>query len=91
MFNKSCSRRNFATNLVRCLFTVEERIQSNVNGRGKNMLNPSLMKYVKEKSFEFFPLDSGEKMNEKWAECVVSIDEANRRLKNKPSKGATKT
>ena len=72
--------------MVRHLFSKEERIQSNVNGRGKSMLNPLYMAYVKEKSFEFFPLDTGEKMVEKWAECVVSIDEANRRLKNKPGK-----
>lgn len=86
IFNKSCSRRNFSTNMVRHLFTKEERMQSNVNGRGKNMLDPNLMRYVKDKSFQFFPISGSEKLADKWSECIIAIDEANRRLKNKPSK-----
>lgn len=86
VFTKSSSRRNFAARLVRCLFTEEVRMNSNVNGRGKEMLDPTLIAYVKAKSFEFFPLSGGEKLKEKWAECVIAIDEVNRRLKNKPSK-----
>jgi len=86
IFTKSISRRNFAANLVRSLFTKEVRMRCNVNGRGKDMLDPNLIRFVKNKCFEYFPLSGTEKLAEKWGECVVSIDEANRRLKNKPSK-----
>ena len=86
VYTKSTSRRNFAANLVRSLFTREERMRCNVKGRGKDMLNPTLIEFVKTKCFEFFPLPGSENVKDKWAECIVSIDEANRRLKNKPTK-----
>lgn len=44
----SCSRRNFAVNLVRNIFDEDTRKLSNVGGKlGKLKMNPVLMEYVK--------------------------------------------
>jgi len=61
MFNKSCSRRNMAANLVRALVDEETRKQSNVSGRGKDMLDPVVISYVKNMCFQFFPLSGADK------------------------------
>ena len=72
---------NFAANLNRRLFTVEERT-SNVRGNlGKGMLDPERVKYVKEITFSMFPLESKETEKTAWSACVTAIDEVNRRLK----------
>ena len=87
IFNKSCSRRNMAVHLVRILFNEDTRIHSNVSGRcGKDMLDPLIIRYVKNICFQFFPLGGGEKRADEWNKCIVAIDESNRRLKNKPRK-----
>ena len=86
IFNKSCSRRNMAVNMVRALVDEETRKQCNVMGRGKDMLDPVVVSYVKAMSFQFFPLSGSEKMAEEWSKCKISIDESSRRLKNKPRK-----
>jgi len=83
---KSCSRKNFASRLVHELFDEETRKKSNVAGKlGKLKLNPVLMEYVKSSTFQHYPLEQHEKEKEEWAQCIISIDEANWRL-NKPKK-----
>lgn len=89
LFIKSCSRRNFAVWLVRTLFDEQTRIQSNVAGKKKNKLDPTKIAYIKAKCFEFYPLTGQEKEKDEWAQCIISIDESARRLKNKPKKGQT--
>lgn len=86
IFNRSCSRRNMAANLIRALVDEETRKLSNVSGRGKDMLDPVVVNYVKKMSFQFFPLNGSEKETDEWSKCIVSIDESSRRLKNKPRK-----
>ena len=86
VFNKSCSRRNMAANLIRALVDEETRKQSNVSGRGKDMLDPVVVSYVKNMCFQFYPLRGSEKEVDEWGKCIVSIDESSRRLKNKPPK-----
>ena len=57
---KNCSslQMNFAANLNRRLFTVTERIASNVWGKlGKGMLDPERVKYISEITFSMFPLE----------------------------------
>ena len=84
---KSCSRKNFSARLVRELFDEDTRKKSNVAGKfGKMKLNPVLMDYVKSLSFQHYPLENHEKEKTEWAQCVVSIDESNPRLNNKPKK-----
>ena len=76
-----------AVHLVRILFNEDTRIQSNVSGRcGKDMLDPLIIRYIKNVCFQFFPLNGGEKRSDEWNKCIVAIDESNRRLKNKPRK-----
>ena len=87
LYNKSCSRRNMAANLVRALFDEETRKQCNVSGmRGKEMLNPVVVGFIKNMCFQFFPLNGSEKQADEWGKCVISIDESSRRLRNKPRK-----
>ena len=89
IYVKSRNRRNFAALLVQKLFDVPTRMKSNVAGRGKEKLDPEIMKYVKAKTFEYYECHPSE-VKEEWAKCVVSIDEKSRALKklksNKPEK-----
>ena len=56
--NCSSSQMNFAANLNRRLFTVTERIASNVRGKlGKGMLDPERVKYISEITSSMFPLE----------------------------------
>ena len=91
LFVKSCSRRNLAVRMVRILFDEETRLKSNVNGRGKEKLDPEIIKYVKRKCFYYWPLSCKETEEEGWKLCVISIDENARSLKNKQRKGPVKT
>ena len=83
----SCSRRNFAVNLVRNIFDEDTRKLSNVAGKlGKLKMNPVLMEYIKSVTFQYYSLEPFEKEKKEWHNCVVAIDESNRRLNNKPKK-----
>ena len=77
--NTSTSRKNFAA-LIVSIFTTEERTSFNVNGKKKNKLDPHRISFVKQKVFQMYPLQAKESQDKAWAECVVVIDEANRRL-----------
>lgn len=83
IFVKSCSRPNFATNLVRELFTKEVRKRSNVAGKKKDKLDAAKMEYVKSTVFKYHPCTQMDKMPEVWKECIRLIDESNRRLNKK--------
>lgn len=80
IYTKSRNRRNFAALLVQRLFDIQTRMRSNVAGRGKERLDPEIMKYIKAKCFEYFECPPSEIKNE-WSKCVVSIDEKSRALK----------
>ena len=80
IYVRSQSRRNFAALLVKNLFDVETRMCSNVAGRGKEKLNPEIMKYVKAKVFEYYECNPSE-IKEEWSKCIVSIDEKSRAFK----------
>ena len=47
VYETSRNRRNFAALLVKRLFDVPTRMRSNVAGRGKEKLDPEIIKYVK--------------------------------------------
>lgn len=86
LFIKSCSRQNFAVNLVRELFTEDTRKVCNVSGRlGKQKLDVKKMEYVQATVFCYHGCLDRDK-EARWKECVVMIDESNRRLNNKPKK-----
>ena len=48
LYTKSKNRGNFAALMVVRLFDKETRLKSNVRGRGKEKLDPDIMKYVDE-------------------------------------------
>jgi len=85
IFCKSCSRCNFAVNLVRELFTTEVRKTSNVTGRNKEQLDKAKMAYIKATVFKYHPCTQADKLSEAWKDCILMIDESNRRL-NKTKK-----
>lgn len=79
--SKSCSIGNFATNLVKLLFTKEELHNKNCSGtRGKSALDPDKLAFVKYCTFRLYSkYDSFEQDNIWRKKCVVSIDEFLRR------------
>ena len=81
---KSCSRRNFAVNLVRYLFTPEEMAQCNCSGtRGKSRLEQERLAIVRRTTLALWPVEDKLLERGEWAKCTYSIDEACRRL-NRP-------
>ena len=82
IYVKSRNRRNFSALLVEKLFDVPTRLRSNVSGRGKEKLDPEVIKYIKKKVFEFYECSNLEK-KEEWKNCVKSIDEKSRALKKR--------
>lgn len=86
IYVKSCSRRNFAVRIIRHVIDKETRKCSNVSGRGKEKLDPQVVKYAKDKCFEYFPCATSA-VKDEWSKCVISIDESCRRL-NKPTRSS---
>ena len=85
---KSCSRRNFCAKLNQEIFDEQTRKRSNVAGKlGKLKLNPVLVDYIKSLAFQYFPVEHNQSEKSEWSQCVIAIDECNRRL-NKPRKFA---
>ena len=80
----SCSRGNFAANLNRTWFSVEERLTSNVRGKNKKkQLSPQRMRRIYDATFQMYPMSSKENEKDAWAECIKAIDSSNRQLKRK--------
>lgn len=79
IFIKSCSRRNFATRIIRHLVDYDTRKRSNVHGRGKEQLDPQVVKYAKIKCFEYFPCPASS-IKEEWSMCIIAIDDSCRWL-----------
>ena len=87
LLKRSCSRRNFAVNMVREMFDEDTMKRSNVAGKlGKLKMNPVLIEYIKSLTFQYYPIEPFEKEKTEWAKCVIAIDEGNRRLNNKPKR-----
>ena len=82
IFTKARNRRNFAALLVKHLFDEPTRMKCNVAGRGKDKLDPEVMKYIKAKAFQYFECNESEVKTE-WARCITSIDDKSRALKRK--------
>ena len=72
LFVKSKNRGNLAAILTASLFDEETLMKSNVRGRRKEKLDPEIIKYVKAKSFLYFPTEGNQV--EEWEKCVQSID-----------------
>ena len=79
--NISTSRKNFAVNLVRKMFSTQERMTSNCAGKkGKDALDPTRLELVKKHVFSEWPLKPGSDGRKEWKDCIQAIDEAGRRL-----------
>ena len=79
--SKSCSRKNYATNLARELFSQEERSTCNVSGKcGKGALDAKRTAQIRRSCFEMFPFTNAENHYKAWQECVKAIDTAGRGL-----------
>ena len=77
----SGSRQNFATNVMRKLFTRAERAISNVNGvLGKSQLDVDKVEYIKSVTFKIYPVEQNESLESAWSKYRGAIDEANRHL-----------
>ena len=64
MRNKSNSRRNMAKRVAAEMFTLEERLTCNVNGRqGKRLFDPLRMEKVKKAVFFYWALEPKECMD----------------------------
>ena len=81
---KCKTRRSLAATLVASLIDKQTRLKSNVRGRGKEPLNPTVIEYVKQKCFETFP-STGDPKDE-WEKCIITIDEKSRDLKRQLKK-----
>ena len=51
----SSSRRNFATQVMRQIFSLEERKISNVNGKNKRQLDPTKIAFLLKSDFSTIP------------------------------------
>ena len=68
------------------MFDKHTRMRLNVSGKlGKMKLNPILMEHIKLLVFQHWPLEERENEAREWSQCIVEIDEKNRRLYNKPN------
>ena len=83
----SCSRENFASKLVKELFSADERLTSNVKGvLGKKKYDEKILAYVQELTFKSYPCPLTEKKPAR-AKCIKAIDSASRVLCRKTNKG----
>ena len=72
-----------ACDLMKNLFTIEDRIKYNVQGKqGKYPLDPSKIMLIKNVILHFSQLqDLSKQWIELWKECISKIDSCNRGLK----------
>ena len=88
------TRRSLAAAMVDELVDTTTRINSNVNGRGKDKetgkeklkLDPKIIAYVKRKVFEAHPPEKIADMESDWHDCVIKIDDQGREIKRKLKK-----
>lgn len=77
------TRRSLAAALVNEMVDPITRMRSNVRGRGKDMLDPKVIEYVKKKCFELHPSEKECDKKKDWDDCIITIDEKGRDLKRK--------
>ena len=96
LYTKAKTRPQFAELLVEKLIDEETRVKSNVRGRGKEMLDPTVIQYaiprllfifyirwVKKTCFQYHTTKGN--MKDEWEKCIQSIDGKNRAIKWKQS------
>jgi hypothetical protein len=78
---KARTLEQLACDLMKILFSTEERILCNVNGKmGKRQFNVHKIQLIRE-VLHFFSNVPPAEFEEQWKSCVTKIDTANRGLK----------
>lgn len=81
VWSKSRTPEQLACDLMKVLFSVEERLLCNVNGKlGKQQFNVHKVQLIREVLSFFTNLKPAE-FEEQWKYCITKIDTANRGLK----------
>lgn len=81
VWSKSRTPEQLACDLMKVLFSVEERLLCNVNGKlGKQQFNVHKVQLIRE-VLSFFTNLSPAEFEEQWKYCITKIDTANRGLK----------
>ena len=80
-------REKLAKELIKILFTEEERISMNCNGINKPKLDPVRMDAVKEAVFDIQMCPLSER-RAAWKKCVTVIDSFDRDFKRRKEKEA---
>jgi len=81
VWSKSRTPEQLACDLMKVLFSVEERLVCNVNGKlGKRQFNVHKIQLIREVLHHFTSLTPAE-FEEQWKYCITKIDTANRGLK----------
>ena len=79
--NEANSRRNFAFKQAEKMFSYEERLTSNCQGkRGKKQLDPKRVDVIRRNTIKLWPLENKEEEGSAWNECRRAIDEGGRQL-----------
>ena len=81
VWSKSRTPEQLACDLMKVLFSIEERLLCNVNGKlGKQQFNVHKVQLIRE-VLSFFTNLSPAEFEEQWKYCITKIDTANRGLK----------
>ena len=86
IYRKSHSRRNFSSKLVCRLFDKIHAKLPMLLVRWKSPVKHTNNWLCEITCISVFPLHPHEKKGKAWADCILAIDEGNRRLNNKPTK-----
>ncbi len=82
--NEANSRRNFAHKQAERMFTYNERVTSNCQGkRGKQQLDKKRLKLIQDNTFKLWPLESKEDHAKAWHDCRRAIDEGGWQLNHR--------
>ena len=81
--NEANSRRNFALQQAEQMFTYDERLTSNCQGkRGKKQLDKRL-EIIRQNTLRLWPLENKEDESKAWHDCRRAIDEGGRQLNHR--------
>ena len=71
---KASSSKNFAVQLIRCLFKPEELQNRNIRGVGGQLpLDPERLDVIKDAVFKYYPAPASGR-DCQWRDCKVAID-----------------
>ena len=82
--NESNSRRNFAFKQAERMFTYDERLTSNCQGkRGKKPLDKKRLEVIRKNTLKLWPLENKEDEVGAWHDCRRAIDEGGWQLNHR--------